>query len=187
MTGVGTMLAAFALGRLLTSVAVTPGGIGLVEAGSVALLVAMGADPAQAASGILLFTIFTHILEIPFGVLAWLVWLWGRGRGSAVHCHRRAAGLLGGRDDAGRRRPSQRSRRIWPRAAGPAHRPPDPRVTRRPVRGCRTRPVKRLPSTGFMVVGPACRYHSRPNTQPNSGGGIRVKTPSVRGPLSAVA
>ena len=79
VTGVGTMLAAFALGRLLTSVAVTPGGIGLVEAGSVALLVAMGAGPAQAASGILLFTIFTHILEIPFGVLAWLVWLWGRG------------------------------------------------------------------------------------------------------------
>ncbi len=79
--GVSTMLAAFALGRLLTSVAVTPGGIGLVEAGSVALMVAMGAEPAQAAGGILLFTIFTHILEIPFGVLAWLVWLWGRGRG----------------------------------------------------------------------------------------------------------
>lgn len=84
VTGVGTMLAAFALGRLLTSVAVTPGGIGLVEAGSVALLVAMGADPAQAASGILLFTIFTHILEIPFGVLAWLIWLWGRGKGARV-------------------------------------------------------------------------------------------------------
>jgi uncharacterized membrane protein YbhN (UPF0104 family) len=78
--GVGSMLAAFALGRLLTSVAVTPGGIGLVEAGSLALLVAMGADPAQTAGGILLFTIFTHILEIPFGVLAWLVWLWGRGK-----------------------------------------------------------------------------------------------------------
>jgi uncharacterized membrane protein YbhN (UPF0104 family) len=78
--GVGTMLAAFALGRLLTSVAVTPGGLGLVEAGSLALLVAMGADPAQAAGGILLFTIFTHILEIPFGVLAWLAWLWGRGK-----------------------------------------------------------------------------------------------------------
>jgi uncharacterized membrane protein YbhN (UPF0104 family) len=78
VTGVGTLLAAFALGRLLTSVGVTPGGIGLVEAGSVALLVAMGADPAQAASGILLFTIFTHILEIPLGVVAWLVWLWGR-------------------------------------------------------------------------------------------------------------
>ena len=73
VTGVGTLLAAFALGRLLTSVAVTPGGLGVVEAGSVALLVAMGADPAQAASGILLFTIFTHVLEIPFGVVAWLV------------------------------------------------------------------------------------------------------------------
>ena len=84
VTGVGTMLAAFALGRLLTSVAVTPGGIGVVEAGSVALLVAMGADPAQAAGGILLFTIFTHILEIPFGVFAWLVWLWDRGKKSKV-------------------------------------------------------------------------------------------------------
>jgi len=90
--GVGTLLAAFALGRLLTSVAVTPGGIGLVEAGSVALLVAMGADPAQAAGGILLFTIFTHILEIPFGVLAWLVWLWGRGKSGGDARHAVAAG-----------------------------------------------------------------------------------------------
>ena len=90
--GVGTLLAAFALGRLLTSVAVTPGGIGLVEAGSVALLVAMGADPAQAAGGILLFTIFTHILEIPFGVLAWLVWLWGRGKSGGDAHHAVAAG-----------------------------------------------------------------------------------------------
>ena len=65
---------------MLTSVAVTPGGLGLVEAGSVALLVAMGADPAQAASGVLLFTIFTHVIEIPFGIVAWLVWFWGRGR-----------------------------------------------------------------------------------------------------------
>jgi len=76
--GVGSMLAAFALGRLLTSIPVTPGGLGLVEAGSVALLVALGADPAQAASGVLLFSIFTHVIEIPFGITAWLVWLWGR-------------------------------------------------------------------------------------------------------------
>jgi len=76
--GVGSMLAAFALGRLLTSIPVTPGGLGLVEAGSVALLVALGGDPAQAASGVLLFSIFTHVIEIPFGITAWLVWLWGR-------------------------------------------------------------------------------------------------------------
>ncbi len=80
VTGLPTMLAAFALGRLLTSVAVTPGGLGVVEAGSLALMVAMGADPALAASGTLLFSLFTHVLEIPFGVLAWLAWWWGRGR-----------------------------------------------------------------------------------------------------------
>ncbi|HKO33072.1 MAG TPA: lysylphosphatidylglycerol synthase transmembrane domain-containing protein [Candidatus Limnocylindria bacterium] len=82
--GVGTMLAAFALGRLLTSVAVTPGGLGLVEAGSVALLVAMGADPALAAAGTLLFTIFTHVIEIPFGIAAWLMWLWGRKKQDSI-------------------------------------------------------------------------------------------------------
>ena len=77
-----TMLAAFALGRLLTAVAVTPGGLGLVEAGSVALLVALGADRGQAAGGVLLFTISTHLLEIPFVASAWLVWL---GSGNTRH------------------------------------------------------------------------------------------------------
>jgi uncharacterized membrane protein YbhN (UPF0104 family) len=80
VTDTATMLAAFALGRLLTAVAVTPGGIGVVEAGSVALLVALGTDPAQAAAGVMLFTISTHLLEIPFGVFAWLIWLTGRNR-----------------------------------------------------------------------------------------------------------
>ena len=136
--GVGTMLAAFALGRLLTSVAVTPGGLGLVEAGSVALLVAMGADPAQAAAGTLLFTIFTHVLEIPFGIVAWLVWLWGRKQ--EVH-----------------------------------------------QRGRRGEHVVGSAGTARATVTPGCRYHSRPNTQPNSGGGTRVNTPSVRAPESAVA
>jgi uncharacterized membrane protein YbhN (UPF0104 family) len=80
VTDTATVLAAFALGRLLTAVAVTPGGIGVVEAGSVALLVALGTDPTQAAAGVLLFTISTHLLEIPFGVFAWLIWLAGRDR-----------------------------------------------------------------------------------------------------------
>ena len=75
--GVGTMLAAFALGRLLTSVAVTPGGLGLVEAGSVALLVAMGADPAQAASGHAAVHDLHPRAGDPVRVIAWLVWLWG--------------------------------------------------------------------------------------------------------------
>ena len=122
VTGVGTMLAAFALGRLLTSVAVTPGGIGVVEAGSVALLVAMGADPAQAAGGILLFTIFTHILEIPFGVLAWLVWLWDSGERN-----RKAAVALGEStapvdDRTPRRRFRSNPRRDSPATAVPARR-----------------------------------------------------------------
>ncbi len=103
--GVGTLLAAFALGRLLTSVAVTPGGLGVVEAGSVALLVAMGADPAQAASGVLLFTIFTHVIEIPFGIVAWLVWFWGRDRTPAED---HAEPVSGGGDETPERVASSR-------------------------------------------------------------------------------
>ena len=81
----GIALAAFALGRLLTSVGVTPGGLGLVEAGSVALLVSLGAPPAESAAGILLFTAFTHLLEIPFGAAAWLWYLARRKRTTAAN------------------------------------------------------------------------------------------------------
>ena len=169
------MLAAFALGRLLTSVAVTPGGLGLVEAGSLALLVAMGADPAQAAGGILLFTIFTHILEIPFGVLAWLVWLWGRARASRAA--KVTTPLPASVDDRAAAVHSPPGDRPGPPASRHRRRETDRRVSK----------PRCSAGAGRMLAGRACRYHSRPKISPNSGGGIRVKTPSVRGPESAVA
>ncbi len=70
----GQLFAAFALGRLLTSVGVTPGGVGVTETGTAAALVAWGADPAQATAGVVLFSIFTHLLEVPLGALGWLAW-----------------------------------------------------------------------------------------------------------------
>jgi uncharacterized membrane protein YbhN (UPF0104 family) len=66
---------AFGVERLLTVLPFTPGGSGFAELGSVGVLVAMGVDPVLAASGVLLYRLFTFLLEIPVGGLSALVWL----------------------------------------------------------------------------------------------------------------
>jgi putative heme transporter len=68
------MFAAYAVGRLLTAIGITPGGVGVTEVGAVAVLVAFGADPAQALSGTVLFSLYTHVMEVPLGTLAFLAW-----------------------------------------------------------------------------------------------------------------
>ena len=66
--------AAFAIGRLLTAVGITPGGVGITETGTAAALVALGANPAHSAAAVVLMSIFTNIIELPLGVLAWIAW-----------------------------------------------------------------------------------------------------------------
>lgn len=68
------IFAAYAVGRLLSAIGITPGGVGVTEGGAVAVLVAFGADHAQALSGIVLFSLFTHVMEVPLGALAYLGW-----------------------------------------------------------------------------------------------------------------
>jgi hypothetical protein len=75
------MFAAYAIGRLLTAVGVTPGGLGVTETGTAAVLVGWGAHPAQATAGVVLFSIFTHLMEIPLGALGWLAWTMSRPSG----------------------------------------------------------------------------------------------------------
>ncbi len=70
----GTLFSAYAIGRLLTAVGVTPGGLGVTETGTAAALVGMGASPAEATAGVVLFSIFTHVMEVPLGALGWLAW-----------------------------------------------------------------------------------------------------------------
>src|SRR5690606_20052978 len=66
--------AAFAIGRFLTAVGVTPGGIGITETGTAAALVALGAEPGLSAAAVVLMSIFTNFVELPFGALAWVLW-----------------------------------------------------------------------------------------------------------------
>ncbi|WP_235504434.1 lysylphosphatidylglycerol synthase transmembrane domain-containing protein [Nostocoides sp. Soil756] len=77
-TGVGLALnllfAAYAIGRLLSAVGITPGGVGVTEATTTIVLVGWGADPAAASAGVVLFSILTHLMEVPLGGLGWLLW-----------------------------------------------------------------------------------------------------------------
>jgi uncharacterized membrane protein YbhN (UPF0104 family) len=75
--GIVPVFAGFSFGRLLTLLVVTPGGVGIAETGSAALLVALGGDAAEIAAGTLLFTAITFALEIPIGGLWGLLW-WRR-------------------------------------------------------------------------------------------------------------
>ena len=67
---------------MLSLVLVTPGGVGVPETGCVALLVALGGDPATSAAGVLLYRLFTYLLEIPVGGLG-IAWWVSRGKAHA--------------------------------------------------------------------------------------------------------
>ena len=72
---VAAVLLTYAVERLLTLVPFTPGGVGVVETGASAVLIAAGVDPASAVGGFLLFRVFSYLVEIPLGgaIAAW--WL----------------------------------------------------------------------------------------------------------------
>lgn len=72
--GLTVALLAFAAGRLLSVLPVTPGGLGVTEAGVGALLVALGAPPAAAVAAVLLFGLYTVVLEIPIGAGVLVGW-----------------------------------------------------------------------------------------------------------------
>lgn len=70
----GILFAAFAIGRLLTAVGITPGGVGVTESVTLAAMIAWGANGDAAGAGLIIFSIFTHLMEVPLGALGWLVW-----------------------------------------------------------------------------------------------------------------
>jgi uncharacterized membrane protein YbhN (UPF0104 family) len=65
----------FAFGRVLTSVVVTPGGVGISETGAAAVLVKVfGGDPSVTVSGVLLFSGYAYFLEIWAGGPGYATW-----------------------------------------------------------------------------------------------------------------
>ena len=73
-----TLFAALVAGRLLSLLSITPAGAGFVEAGTVAVLVALHVDPTGALAGLLLYRAFVLFAEVPAGGLAIVLWALGR-------------------------------------------------------------------------------------------------------------
>ena len=71
---VGLIAAGYAVDRLLVLVPITPGGVGIVEAGVTGVLVALGGDPTLVATGVLLFRAFSYFAEIPIGGVVMFGW-----------------------------------------------------------------------------------------------------------------
>ncbi|MBA2695515.1 MAG: flippase-like domain-containing protein [Actinobacteria bacterium] len=82
------LFAAYTFRQFLTVVAITPGGLGVTEVGTAGILVAFGGDPSAASAAALLYAVFTHLLEVPLGLAAWLGWWFGPR-------HREARGQVG--------------------------------------------------------------------------------------------
>ena len=66
--------ASFAFVRLLSAVPITPGGLGVVELGLTATLVAAGGEEALVVAAILIYRLLTFVLPIPVGAISYVLW-----------------------------------------------------------------------------------------------------------------
>lgn len=69
-----SVFAAFAFVRLISVVPITPGGLGVVELGLTAALVAAGGPEAQVVAAILVFRALTFVFPIPLGLVTYTWW-----------------------------------------------------------------------------------------------------------------
>jgi uncharacterized protein (TIRG00374 family) len=67
------VLLAYVTAQLLAQIPVTPGGLGVVEAGLTATLVLAGVSPGDAAIATLAYRLFSYWLMLPAGLVAWVV------------------------------------------------------------------------------------------------------------------
>jgi hypothetical protein len=78
--------AGYALIRLLTTIPITPGGLGITEVGLTAYLASGLGNAAtdRVAAAILLARALTFVVPIPFGALNFAVWRWLRRKDAAA-------------------------------------------------------------------------------------------------------
>jgi uncharacterized membrane protein YbhN (UPF0104 family) len=73
-------LAAFAFVRLISALPITPGGVGVVELGLSAALVAAGGEEAGVVAAVLVFRALTYLLPVPLGLVLYVKWRRGNER-----------------------------------------------------------------------------------------------------------
>jgi uncharacterized membrane protein YbhN (UPF0104 family) len=74
------LVAGYAIERLCTLLPFTPGGAGVAETAATATLVAFGVAAPAAVAGVVLFRIFSYLIEIPLGGLVAAGWFAQRTR-----------------------------------------------------------------------------------------------------------
>lgn len=65
-------LLAYCAAQLLAQVPITPGGLGVVEAGMTATLALAGVGAGQAAAAVLAYRLASYWLQLPAGLVAWI-------------------------------------------------------------------------------------------------------------------
>jgi uncharacterized protein (TIRG00374 family) len=69
------ILGVFAFVRLLSTVPITPGGVGVVELGLIGGLASLGhANHAQVVAAVLLFRVLSYGMQIPLGGFTYIIW-----------------------------------------------------------------------------------------------------------------
>ncbi|MDP9258890.1 MAG: YbhN family protein [Actinomycetota bacterium] len=71
---VAEVFAAWALIRILTTVPITPGGLGVVELGLTGALISFGGHRAAVVAAVLLYRVLTYVPPIAIGGICLLVW-----------------------------------------------------------------------------------------------------------------
>ena len=66
--------AAWSLIRIVTSIPITPGGLGIVELGLTGALVSFGGPQVQVVSAVLVYRVLTYVPPIAIGGICLLVW-----------------------------------------------------------------------------------------------------------------
>jgi uncharacterized protein (TIRG00374 family) len=77
------VFASWALIRIITTIPVTPGGLGVVELGLTGALVSFGGNRVDVVAGVLLYRVLTYVPPIAFGGICLLIWRRIGTRGSA--------------------------------------------------------------------------------------------------------
>ena len=72
--GVTEFFRVFFLAHLAGTFAPTPGGVGVVEAGTTGALMAAGVDTTTALAAVIIFRFLTYVVPIAFGALLYLLW-----------------------------------------------------------------------------------------------------------------
>ena len=78
----GEAFAAWALIRIITTIPVTPGGLGVVELGLTGALVSFGGNRVDVVASVLLYRALTYVPPIAFGGVCLLIWRRIGGRGA---------------------------------------------------------------------------------------------------------